>query len=161
MCANLCSHLWGTALGSTAGVFLGLCQWVSSSCTDLFSIERDWQPVCPTICVMFLASHQALLSGNSAKRLMCAGGGAEHSARNAQPISAPSHITAPGTGQGEVLRHINSPFPTTESVIPVNRRSIAVRKCVYDRELKFQRLILTSKHKIVKDITFKPLGLLD
>ena len=62
---------------------------------DLFWIERGWHPVCPTICVMFLASHQALLSGNSARRLMCAGGAAEYSANSAQQIWILCHMTAP------------------------------------------------------------------
>lgn len=62
---------------------------------DLFWIERGWHPVCPTICVMFLASHQALLSGNSARRLMCAGGAAEHSANSVQQIWILCHMTAP------------------------------------------------------------------
>lgn len=58
-------------------------------------MERGWHPVCPTICVMFLASHQALLSGNSARRLMCAGGAAEYSANSAQQIWILCHMTAP------------------------------------------------------------------
>lgn len=62
---------------------------------DLFWMERGWHPVCPTICVMFLASHQALLSGNSARRLMCAGGAAEHSANSVQQIWILCHMTAP------------------------------------------------------------------
>ncbi len=44
---------------------------------------------------MFLASHQALLSGNSARRLMCAGGAAEYSANSAQQIWILCHMTAP------------------------------------------------------------------
>lgn len=62
---------------------------------DLFWMERGWHPVCPTICVMFLASHQALLSGNSARRLMCAGGAAEHSANSVQQNWILCHMTAP------------------------------------------------------------------
>ena len=63
--------------------------------SDLFWIDRGWHPVCPTICVMFLASHQALLSGNRARRLMCAGGAAEYSASSAQQIRTLCHMTAP------------------------------------------------------------------
>lgn len=83
------------------------CTLHFSSCTDreglhpdLFWIERGWHPVCPTICVMFLASHQALLSGNSARRLMCAGGAAEYSVKSVQQIWSRCHIAAP-TGEGK------------------------------------------------------------
>lgn len=62
---------------------------------DLFWIDWGRHPVCPTICVMFLASHQALLSGNNARRLMCAGGAAEHSANSVQQIWILCHMTAP------------------------------------------------------------------
>lgn len=72
---------------------------------DLFWIERGWHPVCPTICVMFLASHQALLSGNSARRLMCAGGAAEYSANSAQQIWILCHMTAP-KGAGKSTHYI-------------------------------------------------------
>lgn len=43
----------------------------------LFWMDLASQPLWPTICVMFLASHQALLSGNRASLLM--GGGAASS----------------------------------------------------------------------------------
>lgn len=48
------------------------CPW-----THLFWMDLASQPLWPTIWVMFLASHQALLSGNSASLLM--GGGAASS----------------------------------------------------------------------------------
>lgn len=45
--------------------------------SHLFWMDLASQPLWPTIWVMFLASHQALLSGNSASLLM--GGGAASS----------------------------------------------------------------------------------
>lgn len=80
---------------------------------DLFWIERGWHPVCPTICVMFLASHQALLSGNSARRLMCAGGAAEYSANSAQQIWILCHMTAP---KGvEKPQHVTAPLTSFQT----------------------------------------------
>lgn len=43
----------------------------------LFWMDLDSQPLCPTIWVMFFASHQALLSGKRASLFM--GGGAARS----------------------------------------------------------------------------------
>lgn len=52
----------------------------------LFWMDLDSQPLCPTIWVMFLASHQALLSGKRASLLM-GGGAARSSAGNRAPTT--------------------------------------------------------------------------
>lgn len=101
--------------------------------SDLFWIERGWHPVCPTICVMFLASHQALLSGNSARRLMCAGGAAAYNANRAQQMGMVCHMTAPKGAQrgsvsptstnllcSDVIHHKNKPaanFPKLPGLV--------------------------------------------
>lgn len=52
----------------------------------LFWMDLDSQPLCPTIWVMFLASHQALLSGKRASLFM-GGGAARSSAGNRAPTT--------------------------------------------------------------------------
>lgn len=66
--------------------------------SHLFWIDLASQPLWPTICVMFLASHQALLSGNRASLLM--GGGA---ASNVTGRTAPTR---------------------TQSIVPVTSRAL-------------------------------------
>lgn len=66
--------------------------------SHLFWMDLASQPLWPTICVMFLASHQALLSGNSASLLM--GGGA---------VSSMAGKTAP---------------TRTRSIVPVASRAL-------------------------------------
>lgn len=105
------------------------CQDSKSLHPDLFWIERGWHPVCPTICVMFLASHQALLSGNNARRLMCAGGAAEYSANSAQQIWTFCHMTAPKRGEQNAACYRSDNFERLISAGQIQFRSFVFSCC--------------------------------
>lgn len=76
-----------------------ICKWKSAASSStlrvdpyLFWMDLDSQPLCPTIWVMFFASHQALLSGKRASLFM--GGGAARSSAGKRAPSTNHNIMA-------------------------------------------------------------------